>query len=54
MKVAVVEGGDKAPYAAAVEYGTENQVAQPYARPAAIEGKKYRDKRYEQLARKSK
>ncbi len=52
MKVAVIVGGDKAPYAAAVEYGTENQPAQPYHRPAAAEGRKYRDRRYEQLARR--
>ncbi len=30
----VVAGGNKAPYAGAVEYGTSKRAAQPYIRPA--------------------
>jgi HK97 gp10 family phage protein len=45
----VEAGGEKAGYAGYVEHGTEKMAAQPYHRPAAMEGKRYQERRYSEM-----
>jgi hypothetical protein len=50
-RIYVREGNSVINYAEHVEFGTDSQIAQPHARPAAAEGRKYRDNELKALAR---
>jgi hypothetical protein len=50
-RIAVTEGDSEHTYGPHLEFGTDSMIARPHARPAAAEGRKFRDAKIKELAR---